>query len=82
MTTTVQRRAFDAERDACRYVMLLAGGRLLEVVGVRGSSRGSGASAVAVLDVAEDLPMDPLEELSEAVWIGLDQARRMLVVER
>lgn len=86
-----RRRFFDPTRDARRFVFLLdiggAGGRgrLYEVVGVRGVPGDSRApeanAAVKLLDVSLDLPMDPFEALERAVWVPIEEATVLAVIE-
>lgn len=93
MTAAVQRRPFDAVRDARRFVFLLdePRGRLWEVIGVRGvparaapdDRRPAPApnAALKLLDVGRDLPTDPFEALDCGEWVTLQEAERLVVVQ-
>lgn len=84
----VVRRHFDPARDARRFVFLLdiGDGTLYEVVGVRGmpgdARRPEANAAVKLLDVSEDLPVDPFEALDRAAWVPIEEAIGLAVVER
>lgn len=83
---TVERRPFEPSRDARRGVFVTATGKLMEVVGVKGQppkaewQRPPANAAVKLLDCAEDLPLDPFEELERAEWMPLAVAEKSLRV--
>lgn len=86
MTTAVERRRFDVERDARRGVYLADGERLYEVVGTRGfDPKGErppeARAALKLLDCRPDLPMDPFVELEMAAWVPVAEVAVLAIVE-